>query len=177
MIITCNNCNKKFEVNSSVVPEKGRLLQCNGCKHKWFFKKEISNNPISLSSINKSTDEQDLQSEVINVSKIESSETIKLLDETTNDFAVIEKNSINNIDKNKQIKKKNLEPKVEKSIDKKNYNILSLIIVFMISFVALIVIVDTFTNPISKIFPNIEFLLYNLYETIIDIVLFLKDLI
>jgi len=177
MIITCNNCNKKFEVNSSVVPEKGRLLQCNGCKHKWFFKKEISNNPISLSSINKSTDEQDLQSEVINVSKIESSETIKLLDETTNDFAVIEKNSINNIDKNKQIKKKNLEPKVEKSIDKKYYNILSLIIVFMISFVALIVIVDTFTNPISKIFPNIEFLLYNLYETIIDIVLFLKDLI
>ena len=36
---------------------------------------------------------------------------------------------------------------------------------------------DTFQGPISKIIPNIEFLLYNLYETINDIILFLKDLI
>ena len=50
-------------------------------------------------------------------------------------------------------------------------------IVFLISFVALIILVDTFKYPISKIVPNIEFILYNLYESIKDIRLFLKDLI
>ena len=60
---------------------------------------------------------------------------------------------------------------------KKKYNFLNLTIVFIISFVALVILLDTFKNIISKIFPNLEFLLYNLYETIIDIVLFIGDLI
>ena len=42
---------------------------------------------------------------------------------------------------------------------------------------ALIIILDTFQVPISKIVPNIEFILYHLYETVNDIRLFLKDLI
>jgi hypothetical protein len=54
---------------------------------------------------------------------------------------------------------------------------LRLTIVFAISFIALIIILDTFQVPIGKIVPNIEFILYNLYETIKDIGLFLKDLI
>jgi hypothetical protein len=36
---------------------------------------------------------------------------------------------------------------------------------------------DTFQSPISIFLPNIEFVLYNLYETINDIVLFFSDLI
>ena len=54
---------------------------------------------------------------------------------------------------------------------------MGLIIVFIISFIALIIVLDTFQNPISKIIPDIELILYNLYETINDITLFLKDLI
>ena len=46
----------------------------------------------------------------------------------------------------------------------------------MISFIALIIVLDTFQLPISKIVPDIEFFLYNLYETIKDIKLFLTDL-
>ena len=38
MIISCENCNKKFEVDSSLIPENGRLLQCSACDHKWFYK-------------------------------------------------------------------------------------------------------------------------------------------
>ena len=60
---------------------------------------------------------------------------------------------------------------------KRNYKILSPIIVFFISFIAIIIILDTFQVSISKIFPNIEFFLYNLYESINDFFLFLKDLI
>ena len=60
---------------------------------------------------------------------------------------------------------------------KTNYSILNLIVVFIISFIALIIVIDTFQKPISDIVPNIEFLLYNLYESINDIVLFFEDLI
>ena len=38
MIISCENCNKNFEVDSSLIPENGRLLQCSACDHKWFYK-------------------------------------------------------------------------------------------------------------------------------------------
>ena len=41
MIITCNNCNKKFEIDENLIPEKGRLLQCSSCNHQWHFKKEF----------------------------------------------------------------------------------------------------------------------------------------
>ena len=38
MIITCENCNKNFDVDSTLIPENGRLLQCSACDHKWFYK-------------------------------------------------------------------------------------------------------------------------------------------
>jgi len=47
MIITCNNCNKKFDIDSSLIPDKGRLLQCASCDHKWFFKKVVPENTVS----------------------------------------------------------------------------------------------------------------------------------
>ena len=47
MIIACNNCNKKFHIDSSLIPNKGRLLQCASCDHKWFFKKEVLEEKIS----------------------------------------------------------------------------------------------------------------------------------
>ena len=41
MIIACQNCNKKFDVDQNLIPEEGRLIQCSSCDHKWFFKNEI----------------------------------------------------------------------------------------------------------------------------------------
>ena len=38
MIISCENCNKNFDVDSALIPENGRLLQCSACDHKWFYK-------------------------------------------------------------------------------------------------------------------------------------------
>ena len=70
---------------------------------------------------------------------------------------------------------KNIKKTKEKN--KTNVKILNLIIVFIISLVAIIILTDTLKTPISKIIPNIEFLLYSLYETIKDVFLFLKDLI
>ena len=39
MIVVCNNCNKKFDIDAGLIPDNGRLLQCGSCNHKWFFKK------------------------------------------------------------------------------------------------------------------------------------------
>ena len=46
-----------------------------------------------------------------------------------------------------------------------------------ISFVALVIILDTFKSPISIKFPGINIMLNNLYESVKDIFLFIKDLI
>ena len=171
MIISCKNCDKKFEVDSSLIPEKGRLVECNSCNYKWFFKKDIINEPV-LSIKTKDPVHKIEPTIVENLSQkidgveIESPETIKLLDSINKPISPIYKDlTKNQIKKNKPIKVK------------KNYNILGLIIVFIISCIAVVIIFDTFKSPISKIVPNIEFILYNLYETINDIVLFFIDLI
>ncbi len=39
MQITCENCLKNFEVKDSLIPTKGRILQCGSCNHKWFYLK------------------------------------------------------------------------------------------------------------------------------------------
>ena len=160
MIITCNNCSKKFNVNSNVIPEKGRLLQCNGCNNKWFFKKEITNEPIT-------TDIENINHEKTEPIKIDNTDNQEFFDnQNENDFSLGKIEKLEAVDTNADI------PKV-----KKNYNIFGLIVVIIITFIALILVLDTFQNPLSKVFPKIEFLLYNLYETIKDIGLFLKDLI
>ena len=43
--------------------------------------------------------------------------------------------------------------------------------------IALIILLDTFQIQLSSIFPNLELFLYNLYETVKDMSLFIKDLI
>jgi len=154
MIITCNKCHKKFNVDSSLIPDKGRLLECGSCNNKWFFEKDIIKK--TSSSIEKSltiNDNADTDIKIASdTSNIQDNENVKDLD--TSDQVVKDKNL-----------KKN-----------KKFNILNLTIVFIISFIALIIILDTFKSPLEKIFPNIEFLLYNLYESIKDIELFFKDL-
>ena len=37
MIISCPECNKRFNINQNLIPNDGRLLQCSNCMHKWHF--------------------------------------------------------------------------------------------------------------------------------------------
>ena len=46
----------------------------------------------------------------------------------------------------------------------------------IISFVGLIIILDTFKTYLYNFFPNLEIILFSLYETLKDIELFIKDL-
>ena len=168
MIITCNNCNKKFDIDSSLIPDKGRLLQCASCDHKWFFKKEVLENTVSpidedIDNINVFDQNSSSTNEEERVSDVAKDEVEVDLKEE-----IKEKNEIN-INESTQV---NNKPKKQK-----NFKILNIFVVSIISFVAFIIIVDTFKYPIGKIVPNVEFILYNLYESIKDISLFIRDLI
>ena len=170
MIITCNNCNKKFDIDSTLIPDKGRLLQCASCDHKWFFKKEVLEKKISPINEDTSIDKVNIFDQ--NNSSINDEES---LSDATNDEVEVDLEEENkekieiNIDETLQ---ENTKPKKQK-----NFKILNIFVVTIISFVAFIIIVDTFKYPIGKIVPNVEFILYNLYESIKDISLFIRDLI
>ena len=181
MIITCNNCNKKFNLDSNLIPDKGRLLKCSSCDHKWFFKKEVLENTVSPvvedidnDNVNAFDQNNPTNNVEINPSDISKEQveidTVEELDgkiEVNNEEEP--KNKINaNINESTEA---NAKPKKQK-----NFKILNIFIVAIISSVAFIIVVDTFKYPIGKIVPNIEFILYNLYESIKDISLFIRDL-
>jgi len=170
MIITCNNCNKKFDIDSNLISDKGRLLQCASCDHKWFFKKEVLESTVSPIDEGITIDSVNIFDQ--NNSSINKEESVSEApkDEVEVDLEEEIKEKIGiNINESTQVNTKPKKPK--------NFKILSIIIVAIISFVAFIIIVDTFKNPIGKIVPNIEFILYNLYESIKDISLFIRNLI
>ena len=170
MIITCNNCNKKFDIDSTLIPDKGRLLQCASCDHKWFFKNEVLEKKISPINEDTSIDKVNIFDQ--NNSSINNEESVSDApnDEVEVDLEEENKEKIEiNIDETPQ---ENTKPKKQK-----NFKILNIFVVTIISFVAFIIIVDTFKYPIGKIVPNVEFILYNLYESIKDISLFIRDLI
>ena len=171
MIITCDNCNKKFNIDSNLIPDRGRLLQCASCDHKWFFKKEVLENTVSLinEDIDIDIDSVSIFDQNSSSTNVEESVSDTPKDEVEVDLEKETKEKIEtNIDESPQV---NTKPKKQK-----NFKILNIFIVAIISFVAFIIIVDTFKYPIGKIVPNIEFILYNLYESIKDISLFIRDL-
>ena len=157
MIISCEKCNKRFEVSDNLIPDQGRLLQCSSCDHKWFFKKteklikkkepkiiikEDDNKILSETFVEKTIEKKEIKSTTLN------EETLSEIDDE--------------------------EPQIKK--DKKT-NYLKIFIVIIITFVAIIIIIETFKHQISLIYPDIETLLSNLYESLRDINLFLRDLI
>ena len=170
MIITCNNCNKKFDIDANLIPDKGRLLQCASCVHKWFFKKEVLENTLSPIDEDITIDSVNILDQNNSSINEEKSVSDEVNDEVEVDLEEETKEKIEiNIDESPQ---ENNKPKKQK-----NFKILNIFIVGIISFVAFIIIVDTFKYPIGKIVPNVEFILYNLYESIKDISLFIRDLI
>ena len=147
MIISCPCGEKKFEIDEKLIPDKGRLLKCGSCDQTWFFNKNVSE------------------------------QTEPLIDKPTKQKKIVYKDEI--IDKS--VSSVPIKPRSElvKYTPKYNFTFgkfLGYIIVSIITFFAIIIILDTFKSPLSSIFPNLELILYNLFETLRDIILFAKDL-
>ena len=153
MIITCPRCQKSFNIDDKLIPIEGRLVKCGACDHTWFFKttENIENKQVSATSYKTINEEENR--EFIRVKK--NNETAKP-----------------KVDKIKGSKKYLPAIKKEKS---KNFS--KLFLVFLISIIAIVILIDTFKVPLSYIIPNINFYLDNLYQSLIDIKLFTINLI
>ena len=149
MIIVCPSCGKNFDVDENLIPDKGRLLKCGSCNQTWLFKKN-ENEEI------KSSTNEFFEEEKPNIKE-------KKIKKPASNFSI-------NIKKGSELVK--YQPKYDFTFGK----FLSYIIVSIITFVAIIIVLDTFKDPLSNIFPNLELALYNLFETLRDLILFAKDL-
>ena len=165
MIITCPNCNKQFKIDNSLIPDEGRDLQCGSCNHIWFYNIQEKNNEVL-----------ELKQEII-------SNDIETKAENKEDKTeeIQQKEEIIKTKKNNKKKEKNLEKQKNTTTLKKTENkgskFFSYLIVFIISFVALIILLDTLKTPLINVFPGLEIILFNLFETLQDIKLFIIDLI
>jgi predicted Zn finger-like uncharacterized protein len=164
MIIDCINCTKKFEVNASLIPDNGRTIQCGSCNHVWFYKpkNDLSKDEVKteISSL-KSNDNvlENKKDENLN-EKLSKTEDTNNLEKVANTGPI----SVELINENK----------------KTTFNIskfLSYFLVFLITFIALIIVLDTFKSPLSSIIPGLEIFLYNFFETLKDLYLFIKNLL
>ena len=151
MIITCPNCNKQFKIDNSLIPDEGRDLQCGSCNHVWFYNLDNeSEAPLTLNeNIIENKVEPDLEPKD---KKLRREKTFK--PETKKEISRSDKKSTNYV-----------------------FKLFSYLIVFIISFVALIILIDTLKTPLINVFPGIEILLLSLFETLKDIKLFIIDLI
>ena len=163
MQIACPCGKKTFEVDASLIPSKGRLLQCGYCNKEWFYKKDeiatknLSSKPSPLIKISK---DADLPADTEMIIK-QAEEEIKKPDVRKTHQSVTSIEKIETINKDQNVIGK----------------IFSYTIVGIISFVALIILLDTFKSPLSVVFPKLEYFLVSLYETLKDIELFIIDLI
>ena len=158
MIIDCINCSKKFVVNASLIPDNGRTIQCGSCNHVWFYKPEIkqSKNEIKAKITSPKFNNNDLE----NKEDDHANEKLLKTDET-----------------------KNTEPSSNELINeikKTTFSVskfLSYFLVFLITFIALIIVLDTFKTPLNSIIPGLEIFLYNFFETLKDLYLLIKNLL
>ena len=159
MIITCPCNKKKFEVDASLIPDKGRNIQCGACGHIWFFKKDdqIQTKTIPVDYKNKEVKYKEESSEILK-------KDLK-----------IKTDKVEKIDKIINRKNKALVEYKKSSFTFLKF--LRYIIVFVLSVGGLFLVLDTFKIPLSNFFPKLELILFNFYEIFHDIFLFLKDLI
>ena len=162
MIIECPCKKKKFNIDINLIPAEGRNLQCGSCDRVWFYKKEelISESP----QVN----------EDIAIKEKEDSD--KLNDDKSKDQLIKQAVEENEKAKSKLSTINETEKKSEEIKKTKSSKFFSYLIVFIISLGALIILLDTLKTPLVNIFPGLEVLLFNLYETLKDIKLFIIDL-
>ena len=155
MIISCPNCNKQFKINPSLIPDNGRDVKCGSCDYVWFYK--IEDNKIEPLPLSDDFADKEIEDEIDN--KIE--ENI---------------NESNNVSLQKDIDDKNDKPVKNKIKKNTSGKFFSYLMVSIISFVALIILIDTLKVPLINVFPGLEILLFNLFEILKDIKLFIIDL-
>ena len=162
MIIECPCKKKKFNIDINLIPAEGRNLQCGSCDRVWFYKKEDSIPETSL--INE------------DIAIRENEENDNSNDYKSNDQEIKQPVKENKKSKSELSAIEEIESKPELVKKTQSSKFFSYLIVFIISLGALIILLDTLKTPLINIFPGLEVLLFNLYETLKDVKLFIIDL-
>ena len=165
MIITCPNCNKQFKIDNSLIPDEGRDLQCGSCNHIWFYNIEDDNSEIFQLK-------EEIIREEIGINTQSKEQKITEKKQSTKKI----KNKKNNETKDK-ISERQKNEAISRNTENKVSKFFSYLVVLIISFIALIILLDTLKTPLINVFPSIEIILFNLFETLQDIKLFIIDLI
>ena len=162
MIVICPSCKKKFNLDINLITSEGRDLQCGSCEHIWFYKKqEPMSEPLQINDDIAINEKED--SEKLNEDKSKNQLIKKPVEENKKTKSELS-----------AIKETDSKPEVIKKTQSSKF--FSYLIVFIISLGALIILLDTLKTPLINIFPGLEVLLFNLYETLKDIKLFIIDL-
>ena len=166
MIITCPNCKKNFRIDHTLIHEDGRDLKCGSCNHVWLYKiEDISSKPLTLNENNDNNEIEPDKAGTKSIGQVEKNQPIHK--------KIIDKDEDINT-KKFQEKQKTISKDKSKNTGSKFF---SYLIVFIITFVALIILLDTLKTPLINVFPRLEIILFNLFETLQDIKLFIIDLI
>ena len=170
MIVDCPCGKKKFNLDINLIPADGRLLKCGSCSEVWHYKVPSS--------------EQKIINEINNLETNEPNFT----PDKNNDYLPIKNKDIDLIKEETKTKKtrkynKKTESKSKELISVKKEpeftenKIIKKIFLILISIIAFILLIDTFKNQISVIFPGIVQMSDSLYQVINDLKLFIKDLV
>ena len=106
----------------------------------------------------------------------EKKELVKMIQDKSNDQEIKQPVKENKKSKSELSAIEETESKPELVKKTQSSKFFSYLIVFIISLGALIILLDTLKTPLINIFPGLEVLLFNLYETLKDIKLFIIDL-
>jgi predicted Zn finger-like uncharacterized protein len=163
MIINCECGKKKFNIDSSLIPEEGRLLKCGSCSKIWHYTPvlETKNDEDLDVKIDENIIKNDVHSnEVINNENFTDTNQGVLSEENTED--------------------EKIDIKDEKENEKKDGKIKILLIYFIIILISLlgfIFLLDTIKSYLLSIFPDIAPFFDSFYQTVLDFKLFIKDLV
>ena len=162
MIINCECGEKKFNIDSSLIPEEGRLLKCGSCSKIWHYTPVLET---------KNDEDLDVKiNENINKNEVPSNEAM---------------NDENFTDTNQEVlsEKKTEDEKIDIKDEKENEQkdgkikiVLIYFIIILISLLGFIFLLDTFKSYLLIVFPGIAPFFDSFYHTVLDFKLFIKDL-
>ena len=202
MIIQCESCLRKFQVNDEDIPKEGRMVQCSNCSQKWFQA------PIKIqSSITPDTDKKISEMEfeasdgrVYRFMGRQWAEVLRsgktgLLAKKTIGAELNRRAGIAKPKKSRKRVKKNEEIEIEsisKIIDpsseqidsdnqqKEGLGFFGYIILLTIITLSIIGILKTFQDELIMYFPEVEYIFdkgENIFESMGYIITIIKDLI
>ena len=206
MIIDCKNCLKKFTVKDSDIPTKGRTVQCGNCSTQWIqmpilpsfttdnldVRKDFSEISSSVAADDLDVEDDVSQDFSENEFTASNGKNYKFLGKQWAEVLPSGKSGrlarkkiskeLNLLAGRKQIEKSKTNHKPSPSEDQyqetqiKGMGIFSFLIVLVIFVAAIILLLDTFKHQLIPFFPDLDYYLVYIFETLNNIYIIIKDL-